>query len=62
MQTLFYRHFICYAKNELKTIDHLLIRADHKFLVERSIDDILKSIKKIEQHLLDAKATYLKQS
>ena len=61
MQAIFYRQCLCYAKSELKTIDHLLVRADNQLLVERSIDEILRTIKKIEQHLLDAKINYLKR-
>ena len=58
MNKVFYGMFISKAKNELKNIDHLLIRIDHKFLVEKSINEAIISLKNAEEYLIQAKKSY----
>ena len=58
MSKLFFGTLISYAKNELRNIDHLLIRVDRNFLLERSIDQVLEHLRKTQEHLIEAKKQY----
>jgi prefoldin subunit 5 len=58
MHKVFYGTLISHAKNELRNIDHLLIRVERKFLFETSIDQAIEHLKKTQKHLLEAKKEY----
>jgi hypothetical protein len=58
MHKVFYGTLISHAKNELRNIDHLLIRADREFLFERSIDQAIEHLQRTQKHLLEAKREY----
>uniref|UniRef100_A0A6C0EQB5 HEPN domain-containing protein n=1 Tax=viral metagenome TaxID=1070528 RepID=A0A6C0EQB5_9ZZZZ len=55
MNRVFYGTFISHAKNELKNLDYLLIRATNGFLPEKSIDEAIYYLKKTQEHLTQAK-------
>ena len=50
---------ISHAKNEIKNIEPLLIRADNDFLFEKSIDAAINHLKQIQILLLKAKQSYI---
>jgi prefoldin subunit 5 len=58
MSKLFFGTLISHAKNELRNIDHLLIRVDRNFLLERSIDQVIEHLRKTQEHLIEAKKQY----
>ncbi len=40
-------------------MEHLLIRAEHGFLAERSIDQAIEHLMKTHEHLVQAKSAYI---
>jgi len=59
MNNVFYKTLISYAKNEIKNIEPLLIRAENGFLTEKSIDESIKYLAIIQSTLLKAKQSYI---
>jgi hypothetical protein len=59
MNNVFYKTLISYAKNEIKNIEPLLIRAENGFLTEKSIDESIKYLAIIQSILLKAKQSYI---
>ena len=60
MHKVFYGTLISYAKVEIKNLEPLLVRADHGFLFEKSIEEAIKRLTNIQTILLKAKESYLK--
>ena len=59
MNNIFYKTLLSHAKNEIKNIEPLLIRADNGFLTEKSIEEAIKSLTLIQTILLKAKESYI---
>lgn len=59
MKKVFCGTLISHAKNEIKNIEPLLIRADNGFLFEKSIDEAIRQLKEIQLLLLKAKQSYI---
>ena len=59
MQKVFYGTLISNAKYQLKNLEHLLIRAEHGFLAEKSLDQVIFELNKTQQDLVLAKESYI---
>jgi hypothetical protein len=59
MHKVFYGTLLSYAKQEIKNIEPLLVRADNNFLFENSIDDAIQHLIKIQSILLRVKQSYI---
>jgi hypothetical protein len=59
MHKVFYGTLLSYAKQEIKNIEPLLIRADNDFLFEKSIDEAIRHLIKIQSILLKVKQSYI---
>ena len=59
MQKVFYGTLISNAKYQLKNLEHLLIRAEHGFLAEKSLDQVIFELNKTKQDLILAKESYI---
>ena len=59
MQKVFYGTLISNAKYQLKNLEHLLIRAEHGFLAEKSLDQVIFELSKTQQDLVLAKESYI---
>lgn len=58
MNRVFYALHISNAKNEIKNLDYLLIRATSGFFAEKSIEKAIDHLKKTQDHLIEAKKVY----
>ena len=59
MHKVFYGTLLSYAKQEIKNIEPLLVRADNNFLFEKSIDQAIQHLIKIQSILLRVKQSYI---
>jgi hypothetical protein len=59
MQKVFYGTLISNAKYQLKNLEHLLIRAEHGFFLEKSLDQVIFELNKTQQDLVLAKESYI---
>ena len=60
MHKVLYGTLISHAKTEIKNLEPLLVRADHGFLFEKSIEEAIKRLTDIRTILLKAKESYTK--
>jgi len=58
-KVVFYGTLLSNAKYQLKNLEHLLIRAEHGFLAERSIDQAIDHLMKTHEQLTQAKLSYI---
>lgn len=59
MNRVVFGTFITQAQNELKNVPFLLMRANSRYLTEKSIDDVIEHLQQSAHYLRIAKETYI---